>query len=123
MDGERLLLGSIESSLRMVAPLLHRSTMDDCPYRGRQFSVGFGRDRRTTRAVFPSADRDQLHLELELSTTASLHETRSVSERVQKILESHPSILRVDWVLGRNAPSFYYNMIGTRKDTRILRKL
>ncbi len=66
---------------------------------------------------FPSADRDQLHLELELSTTASLHETRSVSERVQKILESHPSILRVDWVLGRNAPSFYYNMIGTRKDT------
>ena len=65
---------------------------------------------------FPSADRDQLHLEIELSPQASMAETQLVSQQVTDILKCEPSIVRVDWILGRNAPSFYYNMIGTRQD-------
>ncbi len=65
---------------------------------------------------FPSADRDQLHVEIELSPQSSLAETKLVSEQVTKILQCEPAIVRVDWVLGRNAPSFYYNLIGTRQD-------
>lgn len=65
---------------------------------------------------FPSADRDQLHIELELSSQANLRETREVALQVTQLLEEEPEIARVDWVLGRSAPSFYYNMIGTRQN-------
>lgn len=66
---------------------------------------------------FPSADRDQLHLEIELSPQSSMKETRSVAHAVTKILEQDPAIISVNWLLGRNAPSIYYNMIGTRQDS------
>ncbi len=65
---------------------------------------------------FPSADRDQLHIELELSSQANLRETREVALQITKLLEEEQEIARVDWVLGRSAPSFYYNMIGTRQN-------
>lgn len=66
---------------------------------------------------FPSADREQLRIELELSPQASLDETKEVALQVRELLLSHSEIRSVDWVLGRNAPSFYYNMIGTRTDS------
>ncbi len=49
---------------------------------------------------FPSADRNQLHLELELSPQASLEETRLVAAQAREILLADPEIARVDWVLG-----------------------
>jgi multidrug efflux pump subunit AcrB len=66
---------------------------------------------------FPSADRDQLHVEIELSPQASLAETRIVAGQVRDILLRDPRVVSVDWLVGRNAPSFYYNMIGTRQDS------
>lgn len=66
---------------------------------------------------FPSSDRDQLHCEIELSAQASIGETKAVADQVKQILLRDPNILRVDWVLGQSAPSFYYNMIGTRQDS------
>lgn len=66
---------------------------------------------------FPSADRDQLHIDVELSSQANLAETRKVALQISELLSREAGIARVDWVLGRSAPSFYYNMIGTRQDS------
>ncbi len=66
---------------------------------------------------FPSADRSQFYLEMELSPQSSLQETASIATQVRARLLAHPEVLRVDWVLGESAPSFYYNMIGRVKDS------
>ncbi|MEM6751602.1 MAG: efflux RND transporter permease subunit [Cyanobacteria bacterium P01_E01_bin.35] len=65
---------------------------------------------------FPPAERDQFHIELELPASASLKETESVAVEARKILLSHPEVVNVHWFLGRNAPSFYYNMQQSRKN-------
>ncbi len=66
---------------------------------------------------FPTADRNQFHVELELSAQASIQETRQVAMQVRDLLLQDPLIERVDWVLGRSAPSFYYNMVGQVQDS------
>ncbi len=66
---------------------------------------------------FPAADRDQFHIELQLPAQASLEETRQTALRVRDLLLEDKLIKRVDWVVGRSAPSFYYNMIGTVQDS------
>ncbi|MCC6509854.1 MAG: efflux RND transporter permease subunit, partial [Pirellulaceae bacterium] len=66
---------------------------------------------------FPAADRNQFHVEIELSPDASLEETRQTAIRVRDLMLEDKLIERVDWVIGRSAPSFYYNMVGTVQDS------
>jgi multidrug efflux pump subunit AcrB len=65
---------------------------------------------------FPPAERDQFHIELELTASASLKETKSVALKARKIILSHPEIVNVHWFFGRNLPSFYYNIEQSRKN-------
>ncbi len=66
---------------------------------------------------FPSADRNQFQVEMELAPEASLEETRQTALRVRELLLEDKLVQRVDWVLGRSAPSFYYNLIGSMQDS------
>ena len=66
---------------------------------------------------FPSADRNQFHVEMELAPEASLEETRQTALRIRDLLLEDKLVQRVDWVVGRSAPSFYYNMIGSVQDS------
>lgn len=66
---------------------------------------------------FPSADRNQFHVEMELAPEASLEETRQTALRLRELLLEDKLVQRVDWVVGRSAPSFYYNMIGSVQDS------
>lgn len=65
---------------------------------------------------FPTAERDQFYIELELPASASLKETKSVALQVRDILLNHPKVTNSHWFFGRNAPSFYYNMQQSRKN-------
>ncbi|MEM6755378.1 MAG: efflux RND transporter permease subunit, partial [Cyanobacteria bacterium P01_C01_bin.38] len=65
---------------------------------------------------FPAAERDQFHIELELTASASLKETESAALKARKIILSHPEIVNVHWFFGRNVPSFYYNIEQSRKN-------
>ncbi len=65
---------------------------------------------------FPTAERDQFYIELELPASASLKETKSVALQVRDILFNHPKVTNSHWFFGRNAPSFYYNMQQSRKN-------
>ncbi|NEO77941.1 efflux RND transporter permease subunit [Moorena sp. SIO4G3] len=59
---------------------------------------------------FPPADRDQFHIELELSSSASIEQTKSVVEGATEVILKHPEVLNVHWFLGTYAPAFYYNI-------------
>ena len=59
---------------------------------------------------FPPSEREQLQIELELYSHASLEKTRSVTQEVREELLQHSEIEEVHWFIGQNAPSFYYNL-------------
>ena len=67
--------------------------------------------------LFPPAERDQFYIELELPYSASSKETKSVALQVRNILLNHPKVTNSHWFFGRNAPSFYYNMQQSRKNS------
>lgn len=66
---------------------------------------------------FPPAERDQFSIELELPHSASLKETKLVAYRAREIILKRPEVDNVHWFFARNAPSFYYNMQQTRKNS------
>ncbi|MEM9219590.1 MAG: efflux RND transporter permease subunit [Cyanobacteria bacterium P01_F01_bin.150] len=59
---------------------------------------------------FPPATRDQFHIELELSSAASLEKTQEVVQDARTIILDHPEVTNVHWFLGNEAPEFYYNL-------------
>ncbi len=59
---------------------------------------------------FPPSEREQLQIELELYSHASLEKTRSVTQQIREELLRHSEIEEVHWFIGQNAPSFYYNL-------------
>lgn len=59
---------------------------------------------------FPPATRDQFHIELELSSSASLEKTQGVVQDARTIILNHPEVTNVHWFLGNEAPEFYYNL-------------
>ncbi len=67
--------------------------------------------------ILSSADRNQFHVEMELVPEASLEETRQTALKLRELLLEDKLVQRVDWVVGRSAPSFYYNMIGSVQDS------
>ena len=72
--------------------------------------IGFLAFPTLTAQFFPGVTRDQFYVEVILDRTASLSRSQEVALRADDILNSDPDIRRVDWVIGENAPSFYYNM-------------
>lgn len=61
---------------------------------------------------FPPADRNQFQIQMHLPQQASLEETLSYALQSRDLLIKHGQIEEVDWVVGGNAPKFYYNMLG-----------
>ena len=67
---------------------------------------------------FPPADRDQFHIELELPQNASFTELTRLTQRVTEKLNAHQRVQQTTWLLGRSAPTFYYNIINRRQNAR-----
>lgn len=65
---------------------------------------------------FPAADRDQIQIELELSSQASLADTEKTIFELAKVIEKEETISNVHWFLGNSAPSFYYNLVPRRRN-------
>ncbi len=61
---------------------------------------------------FPPADRNQFQIQLRLPQQASLEETLSYALDARDLLIEHEQIQEVHWVVGGNAPKFYYNMLS-----------
>ncbi|WP_417734959.1 efflux RND transporter permease subunit [Rosistilla oblonga] len=65
---------------------------------------------------FPPADRDQVYIDLELNAHASIHNTRDTARRLTETLTAHPAVDAVHWFLGESAPTFYYNVVRSRRN-------
>jgi len=78
--------------------------------------LGFGLAYRLPEQFFPSADRDQFTIKLELAAGKTSDETLAVANQARELLLTDPNVKRVDWYIGRSAPPFYVNLIPLRKD-------
>lgn len=78
--------------------------------------LGFGLAYRLPEQFFPSADRDQFTIKLELAAGKTSDETLALAGQARELLLTDPNIKRVDWYIGRSAPPFYVNLIPLRKD-------
>ncbi|GIU25847.1 hypothetical protein TUM4644_21450 [Shewanella colwelliana] len=72
---------------------------------------GFMAAGQMTEQFFPPSDRDMFQIEVHLPPQSSIHYTRKLVERIDAELRITGKIERLDWVIGGNAPSFYYNLL------------
>ncbi|MTI43968.1 multidrug efflux pump subunit AcrB [Roseibium hamelinense] len=67
-----------------------------------------------TAQFFPGVDRDQFHIEVELSEGTAIADTSNTALSIDLFLAGTDGIENVAWVVGRSAPAFYYNIVGNR---------
>jgi multidrug efflux pump subunit AcrB len=72
--------------------------------------IGFGAFPTLTAQFFPGVDRDQFHVQLELSTGSAIDATARAVAQADRVLRNSAGVVAVQWVLGESAPAFYYNM-------------
>ncbi|MBQ4834945.1 efflux RND transporter permease subunit [Pseudoalteromonas luteoviolacea] len=80
--------------------------------------LGFISAGQLTEQFFPPADRDMFHIEVRLSDNASIHATNALVKRMDEHILKHEGIERLDWMVGRNIPIFYYNLMQRDKGAR-----
>lgn len=72
--------------------------------------LGFMAAGRMTEQFFPPSDRDMFQIEVYLAPQVSLERCHITVAAMDKLLEQTDGIERIDWVVGGNIPSFYYNI-------------
>ena len=78
--------------------------------------LGFVAAMELNEQFFPPADRDQLHIEVELGASSSIASTLETTHQIRDLLLQDSDIRRVDWFVGESAPTFYYNLIARRSN-------
>jgi multidrug efflux pump subunit AcrB len=77
--------------------------------------IGFIQAGNLEQQFFPAADRDQLQIELELSSSASLIQTQTLIKQIRQQLITKPEVKNVHWLLGTSIPRFYYNLTSGKE--------
>ncbi|WP_076410813.1 efflux RND transporter permease subunit [Shewanella sp. UCD-KL12] len=72
---------------------------------------GFIASGQMTEQFFPPSDRDMFQIEVHLPPHSSVQSTRTLVEKMDQQLRDTQGVTRIDWVIGGNAPSFYYNLL------------
>lgn len=101
-----LVSGYFQASLRFALnrPLLSATLIGIIPL------LGFYASGKMTEQFFPPSDRDMFQIELYLAPHVSLENTLNQVQLMDKQLHQIEGISQVDWVVGGNTPSFYYNL-------------
>ncbi|MET1413606.1 efflux RND transporter permease subunit [Roseibium sp. HPY-6] len=76
--------------------------------------IGFLSMPTLTAQFFPGVDRNQFHIEVELSDGTAISETAGTARKIDAALAGTQGIEQVSWVVGKSAPAFYYNIVGNR---------
>ena len=76
--------------------------------------LGFVLAKQLKEQFFPPSDRDMFQIELFLPAQSSIKHTEDVSQQLSRYLYQQEGIEKVRWFIGKNAPSFYYNMLPTK---------
>lgn len=67
-----------------------------------------------TAQFFPGVDRNQFYIQVDLNTGSAFTQTDQTVMKIDRILADLEGISARHWVVGENAPPFYYNMTQTR---------
>ncbi len=65
---------------------------------------------------FPPADRDQFHIEMDLSANTSMNETERIAAAIRELALKDAGVEEVHWFIGESAPIFYYNVATVRSN-------
>ncbi|OEE56097.1 efflux RND transporter permease subunit [Vibrio splendidus] len=72
--------------------------------------TGYWSMSQLTEQFFPPSDRDMFEIQVYMPPQASIYATRNTSEKIDDIIHRYPEVERIDWLVGANFPSFYYNL-------------
>ncbi|MEO9496806.1 MAG: efflux RND transporter permease subunit [Vibrio splendidus] len=72
--------------------------------------TGYWSMSQLTEQFFPPSDRDMFEIQVYMPPQASIYATKNTSEKIDDIIHRYPEVERVDWLVGANFPSFYYNL-------------
>ena len=75
---------------------------------------GFISAGKLTEQFFPPSDRDMFQIELYLPAQNSIIATKDATDIVSRYLKQHQDISHIRWFVGKNAPSFYYNLVPSQ---------
>ncbi len=101
---------------RSLRTIFHRPALGICL--GLALPIfGFMQASKLPEQFFPPSDRDQLQIEVSLSSQMSLEETTRTVKAMREQMLKHEDVEAVTWFLGRSAPSFYYNIIQRRANS------
>lgn len=78
--------------------------------------VGFTLIPHLPQQFFPPAGREQFYIEFELSNQAALEQTEAQVLQARKLVLQQPGVADLHWFLGKSAPTFYYNIVGSREN-------
>lgn len=78
--------------------------------------IGFGSFTTLKPQFFPGVDRDQFYIQAKLADGSAIARTQKIVDKLDKIVRQEPGIVSLTWVVGENAPAFYYNMISNQDD-------
>lgn len=76
--------------------------------------LGFVLSKQLSEQFFPPSDRDMFQIELFMPTQSSILNTQVTSQQISDYLYQQQGIEKVRWFIGKNAPSFYYNLTPTK---------
>lgn len=76
--------------------------------------IGFGAFPTLKPQFFPGVDRNQFYVQVQLPDGSAIRETQRIAHRIDAVLNAEPDVRDVNWVIGENAPAFYYNMVADR---------
>ncbi|MFS1894681.1 efflux RND transporter permease subunit [Vibrio lentus] len=72
--------------------------------------TGYWSMSQLTEQFFPPSDRDMFEIQVYMPPQASIYATKNTSEKIDDIIHRSPEVERIDWLVGANFPSFYYNL-------------
>lgn len=76
--------------------------------------VGFASLGTLPPQFFPTVERDQFHIEVELAPGTAIETTRATVIAMDTLLRGLPEVRQVTWSIGKSAPAFYYNIVSNR---------
>ncbi len=76
--------------------------------------IGFGAFPTLKPQFFPGVDRDQFYVQIKLVDGSAINETRRLVRKAEAIIREEQDVTGMVWVIGENAPAFYYNMIANQ---------
>jgi multidrug efflux pump subunit AcrB len=79
--------------------------------------LGFMQASKLPEQFFPPSDRDQLQIEVSLSSQMSLEETTRTVKAMRGLMLKDDDVEAVTWFLGESAPGFYYNIVARRANS------